>query len=609
MVEDLEPMTTTATRIILLDDHTKNQIAAGEVIERPASVVKELVENAIDAGATQVRVDLEEGGRKLVRVTDNGCGMSREDAILSVQRHATSKIANADDLARIATLGFRGEALPSIASVSFVEIETKSAESGSGTRLRLEAGRVVEVAEVGIPNGTKVEVHNLFYNVPVRMKFMRAPQTELGHCAEMLSRLAVSRPEVAFKLSHGGREVLATTGSGDPLEAIAAVHGQEVANSLIRAEHKSESVRLSAYVSNPSLTRATRALQVFFVNSRCVRAKILIRALDDAYRGVLPTGRWPVAFAFIELPPELVDVNVHPAKAEVKFARDWEIHSAIVKAIQPAITSIAAAPSASSAHPDHPAPAFAQQRGFIQMQDLVARPPIDTAAFREALRARIEASQAPTAVPEQQTESLTQPIPSPARLPPMRAVQVIGQARNLYIIAQNEDGILIIDQHAAHERVLYEKLMGEAETGATEVQRLVIPFTLSLGHREAAIAAHKLDDLRAIGFDLEPFGPGSFVVRAVPARIANKNYHEILRDAIDEMAEMSVARRLVVPHEQLLVTMACKMAIKSGDPLSREEQVALVRELLETNSPLTCPHGRPVITTLGYGDLDKRFGR
>ena len=577
------------------------------MIERPASVVKELVENSIDAGATTIRVDLEEGGRKLVRVTDDGGGMSREDAVLSVQRHATSKIRSAQDLAAISTLGFRGEALPSIASVSFVEVETKSAESEVGTRLRMEAGEILEVSEVGAPQGTKVEVHNLFYNVPVRMKFMRASQTEMGYAAEMLGRLAVSRPEISFRLTHAGRDVFATTGSGDPLDAIAAINGHDVANSLLYVEHEAEFVRLFGYVSNPSLTRATRAQQCFFVNRRCARSKILLRGLDDAYRGVLAQSRWPVAFVFIDLPPELVDVNVHPAKAEVKFAQDWAIHSAMLKAIQPVLTSLAGAPSA-EAPGTQPSQTTAPPRSPIRpIQDLLFRPPVDTTAFREALRARIESQTSPAPVAEQATEPAAIPSASQAQAP--KSVQVIGQARSMYIVAQSDSGILIIDQHAAHERVLYERFIREAESGGAEAQRLVIPFTLSLGHREAAIVAQKLDDLRALGFELEPFGPGSFVVRAVPARIANRNYQEILRDAIDEMAELSVARKLVVPHEQVLITMACKMAVKAGDPLSRDEQVALIRELLETQSPLTCPHGRPTVTTLENRELDRRFGR
>lgn len=567
------------------------------------------MENSIDAGATAIRVDLEQGGRELVRVTDNGCGMSREDAVLSVQRHATSKIRSVQDLAAISTLGFRGEALPSIASVSFLEIETKSAESEAGVRLRLEAGEILEVSEVGVPDGAKVEVHNLFYNVPVRMKFMRAPQTELSHAAEMLGRLAVSHPEINFKLAHGGREVFATTGAGDLLEAIAAIHGQDMANNLVYVEHQTESLRLFGYVSNPSLTRATRAQQNFFVNRRCARSRILLRGLDDAYKGTLPQGRWPVAFIFIDLLPELVDVNVHPAKAEVKFAQDWEIHSAMVKAIQGGLSSIGAAPSAATEPPAAPGQYAPPQRSMRSLQDLLIRPPVDTTAFREELLAKIESQPPGFAAIQPPAEA---GIPSPQEVAgrePPRSVQVIGQARNMYIVAQSEDGIIIIDQHAAHERVLYEKLMREAESGGAEAQRLVIPFTLSLGHREATIVAQKLDDLRAIGFELEPFGPGSFVARAVPARLANKNYQEILRDAIEEMAELSVARRLVVAHEQVLITMSCKMAIKAGDPISREEQVALVRDLLQTTSPLTCPHGRPTVTTLENRELDRRFGR
>ncbi len=600
-------------KIILLDDHTKNQIAAGEVIERPASVVKELVENSIDAGATIVKVYLEDGGRKLIRVIDNGCGMTKEDAILSVQRHATSKIRSADDLNSISTLGFRGEALPSIASVSFMEIETKTIDDVSGFRLRLEGSKIIEAIETGVPNGTKVEVHNLFYNLPVRMKFMRAAQTELGHCAEMLGRLAISRPDISIKLYHNDREILSTTGNGNLLEAIASVYGYDLAKELVWIEGNGETVRLTGFVTKPTLTRATRANQMFYVNNRCARSKIMLRALDDSYRGILPQGRWPASFLFYSVPAELVDVNIHPSKAEVKFARDWEIHSVTTKTIKAALKSTS---EVLGHHPDTSEIATSSQNLNLHpkksLQELLIHAPTDALDLHNAIRSKIEGAKS-----ESKSEQFAQPTDTnidddylPANQDfEIKSLVVLGQIRNLYIIAQSERGIVIIDQHAAHERILFEKLMEEARSGSTDIQRLVIPFTLSLGHRESAIVSKKIEDLKQIGFEIEPFGPGSFVVRSIPARIANKDYQSILRDAIEEMTELSLEKHLIVPHQQMLTTLACKMAVKSGDPLSREEQVALVKELLESDAALTCPHGRPVIVTIENRELDKRFGR
>ncbi|MDO8682701.1 MAG: DNA mismatch repair endonuclease MutL, partial [Armatimonadota bacterium] len=561
--------------ITLLDEHTANRIAAGEVIERPASVVKELVENSLDAGASRIIIDLEEGGKELIRVTDNGAGMTKEDAVLSLQRHATSKISTAEDLFEIQTLGFRGEALPSIASVSHLELATKNASEPAGTRLRVEAGTIVDLEEVGMPEGTMIAVRQLFFNTPARHKFLKSNQTELGYIIEMVGRLAVSYHTVSFRLTHNGQELISTSSSPDLLNAIVSVYGRDVARDVVAIEHTAPGIKVTGYVSRPSLTRANRSQQVFFVNNRLVRHKILTHALDESFRGLLPHGRYVIAIIMIEIPPDLVDVNVHPAKAEVRFSRDGEIHSAVFKAIRGTLMVGGAAPEITETVTAGPSPA---QGGNFQIQQrkepLLPHENVDISAFRSALAQRTTTTEhADDPFDWTNKSPVSNPIASTAiptvDLPPMEtpigpislsSVQVVGQARNMYIVAQCDDGIVIIDQHVAHERVIFDRLKATAEAKESHVQYLMIPFTLHLSRRESMIVQEKLDELKSIGFELEPFGGDSFVVRGVPANIAQKDYSQSLRDIVDELVEVSVARHLLPKQEQILITAACKMA-------------------------------------------------
>lgn len=618
--------------ISLLDEHTANRIAAGEVIERPASVVKELVENALDAGATRITVDLEDGGKGLIRVTDNGIGMSREDAVLCLQRHATSKINSAEDLFDIHTLGFRGEALPSISSVSYVELATKNSGESAGARLKVEAGTIVDLEEVGMPEGTILSVRNLFFNTPAREKFLKSIQTELGHIVDLIGRFAISYHEVSFKLTHNGQELLSTAGSPDLLNAIVSVYGRDVAKDVLPIENITPTVSVKGFISRPSLTRANRSHQTFFVNRRLVRHKILTHALDEGYRGLVSQGRYPIAVILVEMPADLVDVNVHPTKAEVRFSRDGEIHSAVTRAIRGALMSGGAAPRITETVVPGPAPTVERQRFEVPQEALLPREQVDLSAFRAAMTERIGKTETPlqrddpfdwtarlpaaaaTVDTPIQAESSVAPIvddigePAPGPIS-LASLQIVGQARNMYIVAQCDDGIVIIDQHVAHERVLFDKLAATAEGKAVDMQLLMIPFTLHLSRREAIVASEKLDELRTIGFELEPFGGDSFVVRGVPSTLAQKDYAQSLRDIIDELVEVSVTKHLLPKHEQVLITAACKMAVKAGDPMSPSEMSALVTELLRTSNPFTCPHGRPIILSLSNWELDKKFKR
>lgn len=610
-------------RITILDEHTANRIAAGEVVERPASVVKELVENAIDAGATAISVTLEDGGKELIKVTDNGCGMTREDAVLSLQRHATSKIRDAEDLDAIGTLGFRGEALPSIASVSVMELITKHETEVHGTRLEVEAGTIVNLESVGAPQGTTISVRKLFFNTPARLKFLKSSQTELSHITEVVGWFAMAYPDIHIRLVQGNREVLASPATNNPLNSVADVLGKDIAKQLVPISFETPAIRVSGFVSNPSLTRINRRDQIFFVNGRPIKSKTIAHAIDQAYKGLLQPGRYPVAVVYINIMPQLVDVNVHPTKAEVKFSSEHEVHSAVHRAVNEALMQGAAAQSVSSItvrpteapelalKPDEPR----YRQGAFGLSGTM-----DIAAFQEALaRRREEAiSQVPSVDPFLWEKGRGVPIeesPVPEaefdaiRTVALHGVKVIGQVHNTYIIAQCDDGVLIIDQHVAHERVLFDRMLKSSEAGEPVVQGLVMPISVSLSAREATVVSRRLEEIRTAGFDLEEFGTNTYVIRGAPASLKPGEIEPVFRDMIQELVDISVAKHLLVRPDQVLITASCKMAVKAGEPLSMAEMERLVDELLKCENPFACPHGRPIIVSLSNWELDRKFRR
>ncbi len=593
---------TPVTRIHLLEEHTVNRIAAGEVVERPASVVKELVENSIDAGARSIIVEVEQGGKRLIRVTDDGEGMSPADALLSIQRHATSKIRDAEDLQSIVTLGFRGEALPSIAAVSRFELLTKRADLDTGMRLLVENGQVVEAEECAARNGTTVTVRDLFYNTPARLKFLKSVATELSHITELMTRFALAFPEISFRLLHNGQEIFVSQGSTDPRHALLAVFGRDVARELRSIDYTQGSLRITGYVSPPHLTRPTRAMQSFFVNRRLVRHRVLSRALDDAYRTLTPEGRHPVAAIFLQVPPYSVDVNVHPTKAEVKFSHEGEVYHAVLNAVRQALLQQGMIPSAlpglqsgldisqSAGRPSTGQPVWQPS----------PMPPQEVIHAELLRRAGIDLTQAPS------TE--VQPAARPyAEM--LEGFQVLGQINRTYIIASSLRGLLIIDQHVAHERVLYEKLTVLRQRQPVPVQHLLTPLVFHLDRRTAALLGEHLQEIQDMGFLLEPFGGDSVVLRGVPAWLGQRNVETLVRDLLDEISELGVQRRLPLTDETLVATTACKMAVKAGDALSHAEMTHLLQELAETENPYLCPHGRPVVLVLSIEELERRFKR
>ncbi|HLV81454.1 MAG TPA: DNA mismatch repair endonuclease MutL, partial [Chthonomonadaceae bacterium] len=565
-------------RIVLLDENTANRIAAGEVVERPASAVKELVENAIDAGASQIAIRLEEGGKQQLVVADNGWGMTRADAVLALQRHATSKIRSADDLFAIHTLGFRGEALPSIASVSRLTVTTKPPDEESGTRLQVVGGDIESAEEVAARDGTSIEVADLFFNTPARLKFLKSTPTEMARAIEVVGQLAVAYPGIAFRLRSGSQEVFSTPGTGEPLAALAAVWGRDIARKLIPVRHESPGLAVTGYIATPDASRPGRSHELFFVNRRPIRSRLLGHALEEAFRALTPDSRYPIAALFVEITPDLVDVNVHPTKTEVKFTRDGEVHHAASQAVKSALLAYGIVPTARPAALEPAAPLPSPQ-GALEWRQEPDRHPLASPGIRpaaatalspfepllEAASSRLaplpaESSDPFAAVaPEQTSESPeTAPLAEPPRPRPfaeqLRDFQVLGQARNTYIIALTDEGLAIIDQHVAHERVLYERLTVKRFSQGIPAQRLTTPITIALSRREALLLAEHCGSFAAAGWEIAPFGRESFVVRAIPAVLTGKPYEQVLRDMIDELVNQTISRRLLVQQDHVTIT-------------------------------------------------------
>jgi DNA mismatch repair protein MutL len=574
--------------IKVLDNDTINQIAAGEVVERPASVVKELVENALDAGATQISIDIKGGGISLIRVTDNGSGIPSGEVELAFERHATSKITNPKDLHNIHSLGFRGEALPSIAAVARVEILTCAAGESAGIYLSLEGGAVTQKKSQSRSRGTTITVNDLFRRVPARLKFLKSVPTENSHIANVVSQYALAFPEVGFTLTIDGKQNLHTSGKGKLRESILDVYGAEIAGRMLPVERREESwsagkgesnINVTGMVGSPDVGRSGRSYLSFFVNRRWVTNRTLAYAVEEAYAGLIMTGRHPVAVLDISLAPEAVDVNIHPAKSEVKFRNESEVFRAVQKAVRQALVAQMPVPQI-----EEPAAAYAAPPSYKQ-QLLRNLPRLDERH-----------------VTAQETAPRETALPLAASLPVLR---VVGQVMNCYIIAEGPDGLYIIDQHAAHERIRFEKIQQQRARRAVEVQGLLEPATFEVSPRQAAILKNCIAELAEFGFALELFGERTFLVRAVPLMVAGDNWAGMLRELLDALSGETRSKW----EERIVASIACHGAIKSGQALSDDEMRALVRQLEETANPHTCPHGRPTIIHLSRSQMERDFGR
>jgi DNA mismatch repair protein MutL len=668
--------------IRVLPDHVANQIAAGEVVERPASVAKELVENAIDAHASRITIEVEAGGRRLLKVSDDGDGMVRDDAVLAFERHATSKIANSEDLATIATLGFRGEALASIASVARVELATKTEAGAAATRVTIEGGKMRDVKDAAHPRGTTIAVRDLFFNVPARRKFLRSEATESFHLTNLVTHYALAHREIAFTLINNGREALRVAPAKDLRERAYQVFGAEFLENLLAVDGRSPVARVSGFVSAPRDRRTSRDAQYLFVNGRFVRDRLISRALSEGYRSVLPHGVYPAALLFVEIPLEEVDVNVHPAKTEVRFRRAAAVADAVREAVRAALASAGYVRADATAEPVEwqdaerrtaaaagatteaalsssegvrgyeppvaPVPVIQPRIEFaslpIQEEDFPSDAPMselqtsDTVRDLEAIMRESLASQnqlgseianpgiagAPPAAATPLARSAVAGAPS-IELPPLnsaekftREVEVesltndirpLGQLDESFIIATDNDGLLLIDQHVAHERVLFDKYRALESARAPESQQLLIPETFDLTPAQAAVFDALAVELESYGFELMRLSGRTVAIKAAPADLPAGEARNMLAELLDTVdAEKKNSARETL-RDEIAASLACHAAIKVNMPLTREKMVWLIDRLLKTSSPTTCPHGRPVILRLATRDILKGFHR
>lgn len=603
-------------RISILSEAITNRIAAGEVVERPASVIKELLENAIDAGATDITIEISQGGRSLIRVTDNGWGMSREDALLSLERHATSKIKTDQDLGEILTLGFRGEALPSIASVSRFRLSTREAGALEGTEVVVEGGKVRDVRACGMPTGTAITVENLFFNTPVRLKFLRSPETEAGHVADTVIRVAVSRPDIAFTCISDGRELLRTQ-RGTLLRRLEQVLGKQTGGGLHDVTSVGEGLSLTGYLGAPTLALSTPRALFTYINGRFIRDKVVQHALMQAYRGVIDRGRYPVLALFITMPPGEVDVNVHPTKHEVRFRRQTVVHDAIQDAVAQSLKAspwLASAPARTSPVAATGA-AYRERIAAAAQASLTLSTSTSRPAGQPAQTSSIPRPDTPVAVapPADRVGEVSPPFSAaePARESGgyFAELDIIGQFHGEYLLCQRGEQLVIIDQHAASERVAFERLRQQYRTGGIESQRLLFPETLELSFSEAAAVMRHREDLSRIGFELEPFGGSTVLVSAIPRLLGEQNPLALVRDMAGELATLGASALFQERVEELLARIACHSVVRGVHPLDRPHSKELLRAMDDTDFAASCPHGRPVSHIITLTQLEKIFKR
>jgi DNA mismatch repair protein MutL len=669
-------------RIHVLPEHVANKIAAGEVVERPASVVKELLENALDAGATRIKISVEAGGKKLIQITDNGCGMVRDDAMLAFERHATSKIKDAEDLLSVATLGFRGEALPSIASVSRLRLETRDAEAASGTIIEINGGKMARVEEAGLPEGTSITVRDLFFNTPARKKFLKAESTELSHIASLVTHYALAHPEKHFELHSATNAMLVAPPVAGYSERVYQVFGKETLDQLIAVaavqslehvglpqpppwrkqviEDDDDSrrgpgatpgeIRLHGFVSKPEIQKLNRNSIFIFVNGRLIRDRLVQHGLTEAYRNIIPPTVYPVVLLFLELPPGEVDVNVHPSKTEVRFRQPTVMHDFVRDTVRAALMKARPAPQFTTEIHAHATASYGLTPGAREWEppsDLASgsaaptRAPYDRAGgYGFALQAPVAppvsarfqfeggiAVEANAAIPVARgmesrfVEAIPETIPdngcAPAldtqdeepTLAALSTLRPLGQIRNSFILAVNEDGLWIVDQHVAHERVLFERILKQRAAQRVESQRLLMPIVLELSPAQQAVFSEIADELQHNGFEAEPFGARSVAVKVAPAGVDAAAVEHMLHELLDQISREEQSLNLEKIRGRIAASIACHAAIKVNMPLEQNKMEWLLAELAKTDHPMSCPHGRPVVLRYSVKDIQKAFKR
>ncbi len=595
-------------RIALLPEHVASQVAAGEVIERPASVVKELVENSLDAGATRIEVAIRGGGAASIRVVDDGCGMDRDDALLCLERHATSKIRTGADLAAISTLGFRGEALPSIASVSRFRLTTREKGALAGTEVVVNGGRIESVRDSGEAEGTQIEMRSLFFNLPARRKFLRSEPTEAGHVEAQLHLAAIGHPAVGFTFLRDDRLVFQLP-PGQSLRArLRELLGATLERELLDVpEYCTDELAIRGVLGRAGVSRSTRQHSVVFLNGRPVESQTLTHGLREGYHTALMKGQHPVTFLFLDLDPAAVDVNVHPAKREVRFRDPRAVREALVAAVRQALESDRAAWSSALRADTKHAPSETDDRAAAPASPPPSKPP----AFRQddstpaSLPLRPAASTPP---PVSAPPSTIQPAAAtPASAP--SAFKILGVLGKLYVLLENESGLVLVDQHAAHERILFEEMRRRMEQQGVPTQRLLLPLTIEVSPKDAAWLADHAGMLARAGLGLEPFGENTFKLDALPTFLRADDPAQLLREIIDDLRETSAQTSRLRLGEEMIAKTVCRHAVKANDVLRQPELVRLIQDLLACELPYTCPHGRPTMIQLSYGELEKKFGR
>ena len=569
------------SKIKVLPEELVNKIAAGEVVERPASVVKELIENSIDAQSTKISVEVQSAGKKLIRVSDNGIGMSKKELELSFERHSTSKINQYEDLFNISSLGFRGEALPSIASIAELEIVSCQKDNNSGAKIIINGGKKQATEDCGTPIGTTIIIKNIFFNTPARKKFLKANATELGHIGNIISKYVMAYPNISFEFISDGKPLLHSTGSGKLKDAILAVYGISLSKDLIEVNATFAQGKIFGLVSQPTITRLDKNYETFFVNGRYIKNFLLNRALEDAYRTLIPHNRYPVAVLFIEINPKLIDVNVHPTKKEVKFSKTNEVMEAIRTAVAKSLEKIL----------DKKVP-LPKQENYVPFSNENAWQAGMTEVF----------------FGEKDTQPLIN-LDIKMEVTDILPVVPIYQFKNTYIVATDGESLVLIDQHAAHERIIYDQLTKQAEQKTSQAQALLVPETIELETKFSLLLQENIDYFNNLGFSIEDFGKNSYLLRSVPALSAKTGAKQLLLDLLAELSSLGKTSQLEIRQENIRKLVACHSAIKANDPLNQEEMKQLIRDLFVTENPLTCPHGRPTMIKLSEQELAKRFGR
>jgi DNA mismatch repair protein MutL len=645
-------------RIHVLSEAVANKIAAGEVVERPASVVKELLENALDAASTRIKVQVEAGGKKLIQITDNGCGMVRDDALLAFERHATSKIKNAEDLLNVGTLGFRGEALPSIASVSRLRLETHAHDDPAGTIVEINGGKIFKVEEAGLPLGTAITVRDLFFNTPARKKFLKSESTELSHIASLVTHYALAHPDKHFELHSATNAILIAAPVANHSDRVYQVFGKEVLDQLLpvaamvpleriglpqpppwRREELEEQLppdpgelRLHGFVSKPEIQKLNRNSIFVFVNGRLIRDRLIQHAIIEAYRNILPPTVFPVVLLFLEIPAGEVDVNVHPSKTEVRFRQQSAIHDFVRDSVRAALmkarpvpqfaTEIHAQPSASPGlSPESRAqgPNSAAWRALYEPAGGFSLTAPAEPARNERFQfeggiaveanAAVSLARAPEVVPDNGCAAALPDVSEESSLASLGTLRPLGQIRNSFILAVNEDGLWIIDQHVAHERVLFERVLKQRSVQRVESQRLLMPILIELTPAQQAVFAEISDELQLNGFEAEPFGTRTIAVKIAPAGLEASQIERMLHELLDQFSREEQKLNLEMVRTRIAASIACHAAIKVNMPLEQNKMEWLLAELAKTDCPMTCPHGRPVVLRYSMKDIQRAFKR